>query len=279
MSFSCIQPVMAAQAVPDVESVSGEAVAQAEGNEDTNVSVSAAPAKEETSEAPAESTENTPTEETAPAETTESTQEEVVSEPAAEEPQPTKVLSFENTKDKLSVELTKESDFDPGSTADIHLLKDNAYKDLVENLKKSLEAKNKGYTVSLDTLLATEVNVLDDGGNKKDAGKVSTKIFKALNLNMGYVQRAHCLYQDNEEELDHAVTLLAYDMLFGDDYVYDGQSPVPEVGEKPMIMGLEEIGISRVSNEGDHAVVRGRNFNEYSKVYDGEDQLETLYVD
>ena len=54
MSFSCIQPVMATQAVPDVESVSGDAAAQAEGNEDTNVSVSAAPAKEETSEAPAE---------------------------------------------------------------------------------------------------------------------------------------------------------------------------------------------------------------------------------
>ena len=87
MSFSCIQPVMATQAVPNVESVSGEAAAQAEGNEDTNVSVSAAPAKEETSEAPAESTENTPTEETAPAETTESTQE--------------------------------ESDFDSGSTADL----------------------------------------------------------------------------------------------------------------------------------------------------------------
>ena len=54
MSVSCIQPVMAAQAVPDVESVSEGAAAQAEGNEDTNVSVSAAPAKEETSEAPAE---------------------------------------------------------------------------------------------------------------------------------------------------------------------------------------------------------------------------------
>ena len=71
---------------------------------------------------------------------------------------------------------------------------------------------------------------------------------------MGYVQRAHCLYQDNEEELDHAVTLLAYDMLFGDDYVYDGQSPVPEVGEKPMIMGLEEIGISRFPMR---AIMRG----------------------
>ena len=54
MSFSCIQPVMATQAVPDVESVSEGAATQAEGNEDTNVSVSAAPAKEETSEAPAE---------------------------------------------------------------------------------------------------------------------------------------------------------------------------------------------------------------------------------
>ena len=54
MAVSCVQPVMAAQAVPDVESVSEGAAAQAEGNEDTNVSVSAAPAKEETSEAPAE---------------------------------------------------------------------------------------------------------------------------------------------------------------------------------------------------------------------------------
>ena len=111
------------------------------------------------------------------------------------------------------------------------------------------------------------------------ASEISTKIFKTLNLDMGYVQRAHCLYEDDPDELDHAVTLLAYDMLYGNDYIYDGQSPVPEVGQGQIIMGLEEIGISRVSNEGDHAVVRGRNFNEYSKVYDGEDQLETVYVD
>ena len=87
MSFSCIQPVMAAQAVPDVGSVSKEAAAQERENEDTNVSVSEAPAEEETSEAPAESTENTQAEETAPAETTESTQEESKAEsPVAEGP-------------------------------------------------------------------------------------------------------------------------------------------------------------------------------------------------
>lgn len=109
------------------------------------------------------------------------------------------------------------------------------------------------------------------------ASDISTKIFKALYLDMGYVQLAHCLYRDDEEELDHAVTLLAYDMLFGDDYVYDGESPVEDDGE--IQMGLEEISISRVSNEADHVVIKGRNFNEYSTVYDGEDGLETIYVD
>ena len=123
MSLSCIQPVMAMQAVPDTGYVSEGAATQAEEKQTTNV------------------------------------------------------LSYENTADQLSVKLTKESDFDPGTTADINLLKDNAYKDLVEKLKKSLEEKNEGYTVNLDTPLAAEVNVLDEGGNKKDAGKVSAKIF------------------------------------------------------------------------------------------------------
>ena len=140
MVVSCIQPVnaMATQADPNVESVSEEATTQA----DPNV--------------------------------------EFVSEEATtqeEEKQTTNVLFSENTADQLSVELTKESDFDPGSKADINLLKDDAYNDVVENLKKSLEEQNEGYTVNLDIPLATEVNVLVEDGNKKDAGKVSAKIF------------------------------------------------------------------------------------------------------
>ena len=141
MAVSCIQPVMATQADPNVESVSEEATTQAEEKQTTNV------------------------------------------------------LSFENTADQLSVELTKESDFDSGSTADIHLLKDNAYEDVVENLKKSLEEKNEGYTINLDTPLATEVNVLDEGGNKKDAGKVSAKIFTDAS-----VLKDSVLYHQKEDQ-------------------------------------------------------------------------------
>lgn len=107
------------------------------------------------------------------------------------------------------------------------------------------------------------------------ASEISTKIFQALNLTPGYVQKAHIKYQG--AELDHAVTLLAYDMLFGDDYIYDGQSPVQEDGE--IRMGLEEISIQKVNNEVDHIVVKGRNFNEYSKVFIGDDEMDTIYVD
>ena len=125
MAASCIQPVMATQTVPDVESVSGEAAAQAEGNEDTNVSVSAAPAKEETSEAPAESTENTPTEETVPAETTESTQEEVVSESTADITEK-KELKSESSAAAEPAALSSDSEISP-------LADTNAYAILYES--------------------------------------------------------------------------------------------------------------------------------------------------
>ena len=160
MAVSCIQPVMATQADPNVESVSEEATTQAEEKQTTNV------------------------------------------------------LSFENTADQLSVELTKESDFDPGTTADIHLLKDNAYEDVVENLKKSLEEKNEGYTINLDTSLATEVNVLDEGGNKKDAGKVSAKIFtdaSVLKDSVLYHQKEDQTWEEIQFETAEDSSYVAFD--------------------------------------------------------------------
>ena len=160
MSLSCIQPVMAMQAVPDAGYVSEGAATQAEGKQTTNV------------------------------------------------------LSYENAADQLSVELTKGSDFDPGSTADINLLKDNAYKDLVEKLKKSLEKKNEGYAVSLDTPLAAEVDVLDEDGNKKDAGKVSAKIFtdtSALKDSVLYHQKEDQTWEEIQFETAKDSSYVAFD--------------------------------------------------------------------
>lgn len=106
------------------------------------------------------------------------------------------------------------------------------------------------------------------------AYQLSTKLLEALNIPEGYAQKAQRAYEG--EEQDSKLCLIAYDMLFGDNYIYDGESPVPE-GE--MRRGVDEISIKAVKDEGDHIVVSGKNFNEFSVVYVGDDAVDTIYVD
>ncbi len=104
--------------------------------------------------------------------------------------------------------------------------------------------------------------------------QVSRKLLEALNIPEGYAQKAQKVY-DGEEEDDN-LRLIAYDMLFGDDYIYDGESPVTE---SDMRRGVDIISITDIKNESGHIVVTGENFNEFSVVYDGDDSLDTVYVD
>lgn len=104
--------------------------------------------------------------------------------------------------------------------------------------------------------------------------QVSRKLLEALNIPEGYAQKAQKVY-DGEEE-DNNLRLIAYDMLFGDDYIYDGESPVTE---SDMRRGVDIISITDIKNESGHIVVTGENFNEFSVVYDGDDSLDTVYVD
>lgn len=104
--------------------------------------------------------------------------------------------------------------------------------------------------------------------------QVSRKLLEALNIPEGYAQKAQKVY-DGEEQDDN-LRLIAYDMLFGDDYIYDGESPVTE---SDMRRGVDIISITDIQNESGHIVVTGENFNEFSVVYDGDDSLDTVYVD
>ncbi len=104
--------------------------------------------------------------------------------------------------------------------------------------------------------------------------QLSTKLLDALNIPEGYAQKAQHAYEG--EEQDSKLCLIAYDMLFGDRYLYGGESPVPE-GE--MKRGVDDITVKSAENEGDHIVVTGENFNEFSVVYVGDDAMDTIYVD
>ena len=128
-------------------------------------------------------------------------------------------------------------------------------------------------------LFQTEYIIINNIGLKMEdediiASELSVKLLNALNITPGYAQKAHMAYEG--EELDDKLLLITYDMIFGEQYLYDLESPVPE-GE--MAMGVDEITVSKVKNESSHIVVSGKNFNEYSVVYNGDDALVTTYID
>ncbi len=107
------------------------------------------------------------------------------------------------------------------------------------------------------------------------ASELSTKLLTAIGIETGYVQKAHRLYQGEEQE--QVIKLLAYDMLYGHKYMYNGKSPVNDT--KNMKFGVDPISITGVNNESNHLVVKGLNFNEYSVVFMEGKQKETIYVD
>ena len=168
---------------------------------------------------------------------------------------------------------------------------------MIEDLIEELDAYGEDYVLllygdHLPTLELTEENLpnsslfqteyilvnnigLDMEDEDIVATEISTKILSALNIPYGYAQKAQ-IYFDDPEVVEEKVHMIAYDMLFGERYFYDGGSPVPE---DDMKMGVDVISISSIKNKSDHIVVTGENFNEFSVVYDGDKDLDTIYVD
>lgn len=128
------------------------------------------------------------------------------------------------------------------------------------------------------SLFQTEYIIVNNIGIKMEdediiANELSVKLLNALNLNLGYAQKSYIRYEG--DEMDEKLKLIAYDMMFGDKYIFNEESPV---AYSEMVMGVDRISIDGIEDNG-NIVVSGDNFNEYSVVYVGEKDLETTYVD
>ena len=94
------------------------------------------------------------------------------------------------------------------------------------------------------------------------------KIFNIININADTVIEAR-----QENLSDSEILTLAYDMLYGENYVNMREKTVN------MTMGIMPIEISGVYSIGDSVRIRGNNFNEYSKVFINGDEMETVFID
>lgn len=72
--------------------------------------------------------------------------------------------------------------------------------------------------------------------------QLGSRVMEALNIDTGVINKFHQIYNDEENYLS-ALKSLEYDILYGDMYVFDGQSPYPATD---MSMGTYEIKITDV---------------------------------
>ena len=68
---------------------------------------------------------------------------------------------------------------------------------------------------------------------------------------------------------------LAYDMLYGDNFVFGGKSPYKRIN---MTMGHKEIKINDIVKIGEHYFIRGENFTEHSSISLDGKLLDTVYL-
>lgn len=128
-------------------------------------------------------------------------------------------------------------------------------------------------------LFATQYIIWDNFGMKKQdknltSYEIGAEVLERLGIHDGLLTAYHQNYEDSETYLQD-LEMLAYDMLYGEDYIYGGTSPFKPTDMK---MGVKDIKIKDIVQIGEDYYIKGENFTEYSKIsLDGE-VLDTIYL-
>lgn len=128
-------------------------------------------------------------------------------------------------------------------------------------------------------LFDTQYIIWDNFGMKKKdedlhSFQLGAEVLDRLGIHSGLITSYHQNYKNSKTYMQDLETL-AYDMLYGNDYVYGETSPFKPTDMK---MGIKPIKIKDIVKIGDDYYIKGQNFTEYSKIsLDGE-VLSTVYL-
>ena len=107
-----------------------------------------------------------------------------------------------------------------------------------------------------------------------EAYRLNAEVMKRLDMSTGMLNKYHQNYSSESDYMKN-LEVLAYDMLYGEDYIYGGKSPFKPTKMK---MGVKDIKIDEVVKIGEDYYIKGQNFTEFSKIsLDGE-VLKTVYL-
>lgn len=114
-----------------------------------------------------------------------------------------------------------------------------------------------------------------------EAFQMQAKILEEFNMiagNINNYSQKHRKDEDTQEYLD-GLKNLAYDMLYGENLLYDGENPYVATD---LQFGLQKVTVSSISpvyNEEGEIFIYGNNFTQYSRVYVNGDKKNTEYID
>ena len=104
--------------------------------------------------------------------------------------------------------------------------------------------------------------------------QLASHVMDMLDMQVGTVFTYQQNHKNSETYLQDLKTI-GYDMLYGKYYMYGGTNPFEPTD---MRMGVKEIKIDEVVKIADKYYIKGKNFNEYSKVTLDGKTLKTIYL-
>ena len=96
-----------------------------------------------------------------------------------------------------------------------------------------------------------------------------------VDIHTGTVIKYHQSKDHSASDYLDDLKALAYDMYYGQGYIYGGTNPFTAAD---MTLGIKKITIDEVVNIGGKYYIKGQNFTEYSKVTLNGETLKTIYL-
>jgi len=118
------------------------------------------------------------------------------------------------------------------------------------------------------------------GMEKQDQDLTSYQLLAAITDQAGIHEGTmFTLHQDHNysesPEYDTEMEMLQYDLLYGNRYAYHGEDLFPATD---IVMGVDDIVISRLTPFGDKFTITGKNFTPWSRVFINDEKVSTTFI-
>lgn len=131
------------------------------------------------------------------------------------------------------------------------------------------------------SLYQTQYVIWDNLGLKKEDKDIASyqlypEVFNRLGIHEGLIDRYQQQTDENSEDYLSDLATLEYDLLYGENYAYNGSNPFEA---SDMTMGTDKVKIKDVKKTDDGYIVTGKGFTGYTEILFNGNKLKGKFID